>query len=409
MLSWETWKQNNKDNIAHVANFEEKFIDSVLSKIPEIDPDDVISQYHFTDFKGKNRYIDFMIINSNKGYELPIELDGYSKLELERDYSRFNDFLERQNALTSKFGILLRYTNKKMLQESPAIVKEIRDVLNKQNKRLSTELINKQHIASTIQDYEGIIENLQEQITQQNINSNKVVESSVHESIKQIQQQLNQLAAQSKVSEKTAPLTNEMPQSKEVFTIKRIIIGGSITLIGILIVSLAFKAYAPSTNNHKIQNLSNQNIQNQSGSVSNRNMPMQSNLAANENQLNDQAKTSVKQNKAIQATNTQVDATESKKKIVGVSADLAKKYMGMSKTVCGRVVEVKHFSSGIYLNFNKAYPNQPFTAVVWEENLSHLGDINRYLDTQLCVNGEISSYKGSAQMKIQSTQQILQF
>lgn len=109
----------------------------VLSKIPEIDPGDLISQYPFTDQKGGSRRIDFMIINEKKGYKLPIELDGLTKFlgsDERPDYSRFIDFLRRQNALVNTFGIVLRYTNKEMIQNTAFIISEIRNTLLSQSR-----------------------------------------------------------------------------------------------------------------------------------------------------------------------------------------------------------------------------------------------------------------------------------
>ncbi|TCM70994.1 hypothetical protein EC844_101270 [Acinetobacter calcoaceticus] len=102
MQSWDDWIKVNKEKIKHPAGYEEQFVKSVLSQIPEIRPQDVYAQYHFTDFKGGNRYIDFMIKNESKGYILPIELDGYWKVQ---NYHDFNDMLDRQNALVTKYRI----------------------------------------------------------------------------------------------------------------------------------------------------------------------------------------------------------------------------------------------------------------------------------------------------------------
>lgn len=128
---WQQWKYINKEKIQHIAGYEEKFVDEILSKIPEITPDDVIPQYHFTDSKNGNRYIDFMILNKSKGYSLPIELDGYSKLK-NQIYEKFNDFLERQNDLIQQFGIVLRYTNKKAFNQTHTVITEIRQALKDQ-------------------------------------------------------------------------------------------------------------------------------------------------------------------------------------------------------------------------------------------------------------------------------------
>ncbi len=64
MLDWDTWKFFNKNKLTHIAGYEEKFVDLILSNIPEITPEDVISQYHFIDRKGNSRFIDFFILRT---------------------------------------------------------------------------------------------------------------------------------------------------------------------------------------------------------------------------------------------------------------------------------------------------------------------------------------------------------
>lgn len=112
MNNWKSWKIKYSKQIEHVAGYEEAFVDRVLSQIPEISPDDVIPQYHFVDDYNGNRYIDFMILNKAKGYYLPIELDGTYK---DVNHQKWKDFLVRQNSLITKFGIVLRFSNKQML------------------------------------------------------------------------------------------------------------------------------------------------------------------------------------------------------------------------------------------------------------------------------------------------------
>lgn len=51
MKTWEEWKKFHHFKIQHIAGFEEKFVDTVLSQIPLISPEDVIPQYHFIDHR----------------------------------------------------------------------------------------------------------------------------------------------------------------------------------------------------------------------------------------------------------------------------------------------------------------------------------------------------------------------
>ena len=55
MLTWQQWKQDNSDKIQHIVGYEERFVDEILCRIPEIEPTDVIAQYHFKDNQSGNR------------------------------------------------------------------------------------------------------------------------------------------------------------------------------------------------------------------------------------------------------------------------------------------------------------------------------------------------------------------
>ena len=74
---WLRWIGKNKNKISD--GFEEEFVKRVLANIAAIEPDDLVAQYPFKDSIGKNRRIDFLIRNREKGYFLPIELDGAQK------------------------------------------------------------------------------------------------------------------------------------------------------------------------------------------------------------------------------------------------------------------------------------------------------------------------------------------
>lgn len=168
MMDWETWIAANKDNLKHIAGFEEQFVRTVLTRIEDIEPEDVKTQYHFRDAHGGNRYIDFMIINESKGFLLPIELDGLWKA---LSYHEFNDMLSRQNALLREYGVLLRYTNKTMLNHPNQIINEIKYTLDLQSKNQLTKQIVDKQTAKRIEDYQKELELIKQQQAEQANNS----------------------------------------------------------------------------------------------------------------------------------------------------------------------------------------------------------------------------------------------
>lgn len=125
-MNWQQWKAKYHRELEHIAGYEEKFVDLVLMNIPNLQPTDVIPQYHFKDSSGKNRYIDFMIISQHKNWLLPIELDGYAKMVGNgNDYERFTDFLERQNDVIKIFGKIFRFSNKEFLTKPKGVINTI--------------------------------------------------------------------------------------------------------------------------------------------------------------------------------------------------------------------------------------------------------------------------------------------
>lgn len=130
-MNWQQWKAKYHRELEHIAGYEEKFVDLVLMNIPNLQPTDVIPQYHFKDSSGKNRYIDFMIISQHKNWLLPIELDGYAKMVGNgNDYERFTDFLERQNDVIKIFGKIFRFSNKEFLTKPKEVINTINSNIN---------------------------------------------------------------------------------------------------------------------------------------------------------------------------------------------------------------------------------------------------------------------------------------
>lgn len=175
--SWVEWKQFYQRELANDKyGYETKFIDLVLSHVNNIIPSDVRYQYHFRDgLLSKNRYIDFLILNKDKGYCLAIELDGYGKMlgnaiGDNKDYDKFNDFIIRQNSLlkalykhdeTSKFNIIiLRYTNKYFLNNTQNVISEILNTLYLQINLYK----NGNKLVTTLDDYRQQIEELQNDV-----------------------------------------------------------------------------------------------------------------------------------------------------------------------------------------------------------------------------------------------------
>ena len=86
-----------------------------------------------------------------------------------------------------------------------------------------------------------------------------------------------------------------------------------------------------------------------------------------------------------------------------LSASEAKAHVGESATVCGTVASTNYAvgSKGqpTFLNFDKPYPNEVFTVVIWGTNRAKFGaPEQQYRGKSLCVSGSITEYRGVPQI-----------
>ncbi|MGC2212995.1 MAG: hypothetical protein WA602_07325, partial [Silvibacterium sp.] len=79
-----------------------------------------------------------------------------------------------------------------------------------------------------------------------------------------------------------------------------------------------------------------------------------------------------------------------------ITASEAAKHVGEQATVCGKIVSEHTASQSdgqpTFINLDRAYPNQEFTAVVWEKDKANVGKIPSSGD--ICVSGTITLYRG---------------
>lgn len=430
-MSWEKWIAANKDNIKHVAGFEERFVRDVLTKIEAINPEDVKTQYHFKDSQGGNRYIDFMIINESKGFLLPIELDGMWKVQ---SYCEFDDMLSRQNALLREYGVLLRYTNKLMINNPQEIIDEIQYTLSLQSKNQLTKEIVDNQTAQRIRDYQNELELVKQQHAEQIITdqkNKKYTESiitkndlaALQATISSLQNEVEKVSQNesdnsqstsnrhSTIAHRSPPLPiltpSNIPNIKEIYEPKKTrfqlahIIGLGVGCLAITAYSanLYFKPTAGSVESANrvssltpIVNTSNQEQSEKVYDSINESEDTKS-YVSNEPKVDNEAKTS---SSILPASQEEIS----------IDASEAKNYIGSYRVVCGDIAQVKKFSKGTYLNFGASYPRQDATIVVWTSDSSHFGNLNQYNNKRLCVEGTINTYKGTPQIKLASTNKI---
>ncbi|MBP2280623.1 very-short-patch-repair endonuclease [Psychrobacter sp. PL19] len=451
-MNWDEWIAANRKQIEHIAGYEENFVRTILAKIPEIRPEDVTAQFHFNDSNGGNRYIDFMISNKSKGYQLPIELDGYWKVNNYRD---FNDMLERQNDLMAIYGVLLRYTNNKMNHEPDKVVIEIRKTLELQSKNQLSQKMLQTQSQQRVDQYQQELNQLKNELTQQkathNQSSSTITGSeiaSIQAAIVELQANINQNNSAKVQNIPSEPIIVSKPKepAKTNITGHQMLIAGS---VGLIIVALGANAFFSKSNdnvpialvdepsslvyeaeneqgnsdtsysiNDDAQASTNYDDVNTSAAVvaaqSNVNTPTFEDTPVEPVLQNipsppvavikrEAEKVDVYQPPSNQAQNNQsYEAAVSNT----VPAAQAYKHIGDYRVVCGYVAQVTGFSKGKYLNLGTSYPNQDATIVVWNSDMSNFDNVDKYEGREICVQGTVSSYKGTPQIKLSSMNQL---
>jgi hypothetical protein len=92
-------------------------------------------------------------------------------------------------------------------------------------------------------------------------------------------------------------------------------------------------------------------------------------------------------------------------------ASQAAQHVGERASVCGYVASTRYLSSSrskpTFLNFDKPYPNEDFTVVIWPEDRAKFGEPEiKFLHKNICVTGETTLYRDSPQIIAKNPAQI---
>lgn len=97
---------------------------------------------------------------------------------------------------------------------------------------------------------------------------------------------------------------------------------------------------------------------------------------------------------------------------ITISSPEAQNHIGEAAAVCGHVVNARFLpqidGQPTFINFDRPYPNQTFTAVIWGENRAkwQQSPENIYPNKEVCVTGRIESHEGTPQIEVLSPDQI---
>ena len=96
-----------------------------------------------------------------------------------------------------------------------------------------------------------------------------------------------------------------------------------------------------------------------------------------------------------------------------VAAKDAAKHIGEKVTVCDKVYGGRYFENSkdqpTLLNMGDAYPNNPFTFVVYGDDRKKFAwKPEEYLiNREVCVTGEVKDYRGKPQIVVSDTAQVV--
>ena len=92
--------------------------------------------------------------------------------------------------------------------------------------------------------------------------------------------------------------------------------------------------------------------------------------------------------------------------VIEIKAGAAKDNVGKEAVVSGTVAEINKAQGLVRLNFEQAFPHQPFTAVIFAKNTNAFGDLESLKGKKVEVNGKITEYRGRPQIILTSTNQL---
>lgn len=94
-----------------------------------------------------------------------------------------------------------------------------------------------------------------------------------------------------------------------------------------------------------------------------------------------------------------------------LSPEDAAQHAGESATVCGMVVSANYATRSrgqpTFLNFDKAYPNQVFTVVIWGNDRAKFGTPETSFEgKRVCTTGTIEIYRGRPEIVVHDPGQM---
>ena len=361
-MTWENFIQQHREALAGSSRFELLFAETVLPLVIGLDPANVHPQHPFRDDDGRQRRIDFAIIEGER-VRLAIEVDGFDKRGRGSGMSKqeFSDFLGREASLTRQGWTVLRFANV-----------QVRDNLERCARQISESLWRARSLAAELE-------------------------------------QVHSAAAPTVQSD--PPSTSQPVRSKSHY------VKGAAMLVGIAgIIAMAVNAWGGDS-------LSEQNVSLLSPSdtsvIADPPVPVVG-ASADTVVLADSVGVPGPQNEAVTPgpvppreaapgvpmyqtvrrsapppePRPQPNRTANSPEPSPAAEDFLRpadawKAAGKTATVCGRVAGVK-YGDPAYINFERLYPDSPFWVVIYQEHHNRFPRrIVDYRGTEMCATGRV--------------------
>jgi DNA/RNA endonuclease YhcR with UshA esterase domain len=102
----------------------------------------------------------------------------------------------------------------------------------------------------------------------------------------------------------------------------------------------------------------------------------------------------------------QSPADETNATPVTIGAEQAAAHIGKQVTVTGVVAQVSVRPSLIFLNFDKPYPNSPFTAIVRNSHTNEFDPLSALKGKSVAVKGRVKDYNGKPEIELTGKSQL---
>ena len=99
-------------------------------------------------------------------------------------------------------------------------------------------------------------------------------------------------------------------------------------------------------------------------------------------------------------------ADETNTAAVIIGTEQAAAHIGKQVTVTGVVAQVSFRPSLVFLNFDKPYPNSPFTAIVRNNHTNEFDNLSALKGKVVAVKGQVKDYNGKPEIELIGKSQL---